>query len=80
MRVALGTLIIKTKLGISDEETIHQVAENPYLQYFLGCPCFIEGHPFSDSFVTHFRKCFSPDIYSRDAYNEKLTLIGSIKR
>ena len=34
-RVALGALIIKEKLGTSDEETVEQIRENPYLQYFL---------------------------------------------
>ena len=32
---ALGALIIKEKLGISDRETIEQIKENPYLQYLL---------------------------------------------
>ena len=36
VRVAIGTLIIKERLGISDEETVEQISENPYLQYFLG--------------------------------------------
>ena len=35
-RLALGALIIKEKLGLSDAETVQQVRENPYLQYFLG--------------------------------------------
>ena len=35
-RVALGSLIIKERLGTSDEETVEQIRENPYLQYFLG--------------------------------------------
>ncbi|MTJ54701.1 transposase, partial [Anabaena sp. UHCC 0253] len=33
-RMALGALIIKEKLGISDRETVEQIRENPYLQYF----------------------------------------------
>src|SRR6056297_390247 len=36
VRVALGALIIKERLGTSDEETVEQISENPYLQYFLG--------------------------------------------
>lgn len=75
VRVALGTLIIKTKLGVSDEETVHQIAENAYLQYFLGFPRFQEEPPFVDSLITHFRKRFSPDILNevneRIAGNEK---------
>ncbi len=35
-RVALGALIIKERLGTSDEETVEPIRENPYLQYFLG--------------------------------------------
>ena len=35
-RMALGALIIQTKLGLTDEETVAQIQENPYLQYFLG--------------------------------------------
>jgi transposase, IS5 family len=35
-RVIIGTLIIKEKLQLSDEETIQIISENPYMQYFLG--------------------------------------------
>ena len=35
-RMALGALIIQEHLGLSDRETVQQVRENPYLQYFLG--------------------------------------------
>jgi IS5 family transposase len=70
VRVALGTLIIKTKLGVSDEETVHQIAENAYLQYFLGFPKFKEEPPFADSLITHFRKRFSADILNE--VNERI--------
>ena len=72
VRVALGTLIIKTKLGISDDETVNQIAENPYLQYFLGFPKFREGMPFASSLITHFRKRFNADILNE--VNEKMAL------
>ena len=35
-RMALAALIIKEKLRISDRETVEQIQENPYLQYFIG--------------------------------------------
>ena len=35
-RVALGALIIKERLGTSDRETVEQIRENAYLQYFIG--------------------------------------------
>ena len=40
-RMALGALIIQEKLGTSDRETVEQVRENPYLQYFIG----LESYP-----------------------------------
>ena len=33
-RIAVGTLIIKERLGTTDEETVEQIRENPFLQYF----------------------------------------------
>ncbi|WP_082655560.1 transposase [Paenibacillus sp. 32O-W] len=36
IRVALGALIIQERLGTDDRETLRQILENPYLQYFLG--------------------------------------------
>lgn len=35
-RLALGILIVKEKLGLSDRETVDALRENPYLQYFVG--------------------------------------------
>ena len=36
-RIAFGALIIKERLSVTDEETVEQIRENPYLQYFLAC-------------------------------------------
>ena len=58
-RIALGSLIIKEKLGLTDEETVHQIQENPYLQYFLGFPKYKEDKPFDPSMMVHFRSRFS---------------------
>ena len=60
-RVALGALIIKERLGISDEEAVEQISENPYLQYFLGFQRFKDEPPFDPSMYVHFRKRFSLD-------------------
>ena len=35
-RMVIGALIIKHKMNLSDEETIWLIAENPYMQYFIG--------------------------------------------
>ncbi|MEL6137343.1 MAG: transposase, partial [Cyanobacteria bacterium J06628_6] len=55
-RMALGALIIKERLGTSDRETIEQIRENPYLQYFLGLYEYRDEAPFDDSMLVHFRK------------------------
>ena len=55
-RMALGALIIKEKLGTSDRETIEQIKENPYLQYFLGMSSYSNEAPFEASMMVHFRE------------------------
>lgn len=40
VRIALGSLYIQERHGFSDRETIQQITENPYLQYFIGLPAF----------------------------------------
>jgi len=44
-RVAFGALIIKETLGLTDEETVEQIRENPYLQHFLGYTEFCTKNP-----------------------------------
>ncbi|WP_159888765.1 IS5 family transposase, partial [Paenibacillus puerhi] len=56
VRVALGALIIKERLGLSDRETTLQIQENPYLQFFLGYTAFVDQEPFHHSSLTHFRQ------------------------
>jgi transposase, IS5 family len=55
-RMALGALIIKEKLGTSDIETVEQIRENPYLQYFIGLSSYHNGSPFDPSMLSHFRQ------------------------
>ena len=55
-RIALGALIIKEKLGISDRETVEQIKENPYLQYFIGCNAYSNEAPFDASLLVKLRK------------------------
>ncbi len=58
-RIALGALIIKERLGVSDEEAVEQIRENPYLQYFLGFKRYSDEPPFDPSMYVHFRKRFT---------------------
>ncbi len=60
-RIALGSLIIKEYLGLTDRTTVQQIEENPYLQYFLGFSTFQFDAPFDNSMMTHFRKRIPDD-------------------
>jgi hypothetical protein len=55
-RLALGSLIIKEKLGTSDRETVEQIKENPYLQYFIGQTHYSNEVPFDASLLVRFRE------------------------
>jgi len=71
-RVALGALIIKERLGLTDRETVHQIQENHYLQYFLGFPEYEDKPPFDHSLMVHFRKRFDKETLAK--INEKIVL------
>lgn len=60
-RIALGSLIIKEKCRYTDDETVNQIRENPYLQFFLGFERYSYDIPFDSSMMTHFRKRFKPE-------------------
>lgn len=64
-RVAFGALVIKERLGISDRETVAQIRENPYLQFFLGYKGYSDKIPFHHTLMVHFRKRFSKDILAK---------------
>lgn len=55
-RLVIGAVIIKHKLCLSDEETVQQIQENPYLQYFAGLPGFTNEAPFAPSLFVEIRK------------------------
>jgi hypothetical protein len=64
-RVGFGALVIKERLGTTDRETVEQIRENPYLQYFLGFPEYSNEVPFHHTMMTHFRKRFSKEILAQ---------------
>ncbi len=71
-RMALGALIIKERLGTSDEETVEQIRENPYLQYFLGLTEYTNKAPFEASMLVHFRKRLNRELVGK--INEQIVL------
>lgn len=55
-RVVIGSLIIKHICDLSDEETVLQIQENMYMQYFIGYSGFSSEPPFDSSLFVEFRK------------------------
>ncbi|MEO6423655.1 MAG: IS5 family transposase [Candidatus Nitrotoga sp.] len=55
-RLVIGAVIIKHKLCLSDEETVQQIRENFYLQYFVGFPAYQDKQPFAPSLFVEIRR------------------------
>ncbi len=73
-RMALGALIIKIRLGLTDEELVEQIKENPYLQFFIGLEAFQYSAPFDPSMMVYFRKRL-PEAVVNDC-NERIVRHG----
>ncbi|MBN2568057.1 MAG: transposase [Deltaproteobacteria bacterium] len=71
-RMAFGSLLIKERLGLSDEETVAQITENPYLQYFINLQEFQKEAPFDSSQLVYFRKRFPAEAV--DLINEAIAV------
>ena len=64
-RLVIGAVIIKHKLKLSDEETVAQIQENPYLQYFCGFKGFSIQAPFAPSLFVEIRKRMGIDVFEQ---------------
>jgi len=60
-RIAFGSLYIKENENLVDRRTVEHIAENPYMQYFLGLQEFTDEALFDPSMMVHFRKRFPAD-------------------
>lgn len=69
-RVAFGALYIKADRKLTDEMTVENIAENPFMQYFLGLHEFTQESLFDPSMMVHFRKRFSEEEIAK--INEEL--------
>ncbi len=69
-RVVIGSLIIKHMCDLSDRETVQQIQENMYMQYFLGFSSFSDQEPFDASLFVEFRKRLGAE--QINAINEKI--------
>jgi IS5 family transposase len=64
-RVAVGSLIVKHKLNLSDEETIRTIQENIFIQYFLGLDRYHPEPLFHSSVFVDLRKRMGVDNYDK---------------
>ena len=62
-RLVIGAVIIKHKLNLSDRETVAQIQENPYLQYFVGLPGYQMEAPFVPSLFVEIRKRMGQTVF-----------------
>jgi len=63
LRLALGSCIIQSEYGYSDEETALQIQEGAYLQYFCGYREYDDSKPpFDPSLMVYFRKRLTPEV------------------
>jgi transposase, IS5 family len=63
-RIILGAVIIKHMLNLTDRETVLQIQENMFMQYFLGFGTFTNDAPFSPSLFVAIRERLSLTVLS----------------
>ncbi len=71
-RMALGALIIQQTKNLTDRQTVQEIRENPYLQYFIGLENFSNKIPFNSSMMVHFRKRIGSEVI--DNINQQIVL------
>lgn len=76
-RVVLGSLMIKHLCNLSDEETILQIQENMYMQYFIGYSSFSSEPAFDSSLFVEIRKRLGVD--QINTINEKIYELSIIR-
>lgn len=77
-RLVVGAVIIKHKLCLSDEETVQQIQENPYLQYFVGLPGYQMQAPFVPSLFVEIRKRMGQEVF--DVFHQAIVNTVEQKR
>lgn len=69
-RVLIGAVIIKNMLNLNDRETVSQITENMYLQYFLDYSSYIKEPPFDPSLFLDIRRRLVKELISE--MNERI--------
>ena len=69
-RLILGSIIVKHKKHLTDEELIEEIQENIYIQYFLGYEGFTHEKPFDASLLVTIRKRLGKEVF--DSLNQQI--------
>ena len=64
-RLVIGAVILKHKLTLSDDETVKQIQENPYLQFFVGLSGFQTKQPFAPSLFVEIRRRMGEETFKQ---------------
>lgn len=72
-RIVIGSLIIKHLGNLDDRETVEQIRENMYMQYFLGYSSYTNEPPFDASLFVDFRKRLGME--NLNAINDKIVAL-----
>jgi hypothetical protein len=80
-RIVIGAMIIKEKKRLPDEETIEEIKENAYLQYFLGYEEFSHKAPFDASLFVTLRERLGVEAFEKmtRAFIEKIESVEKAK-
>lgn len=68
IRMVIGSIIVKHKLGLNDRDTVDMISENIYLQYFCGLTSFQTAKPFHPTVLVNIRKRMGASSF--DVWNE----------
>lgn len=76
-RIVIGSIIIKHMCNLDDRETVAQITENMYMQYFLGYSGFSPEPPFDPSLFVEFRKRLGDEVIAK--MNERIIVLSKEK-
>ena len=76
-RIVIGSIIIKHMCNLDDRETVSQISENMYMQYFLGYSSFCSEAPFDASLFVEFRKRLGDEVIAK--MNERIVSLSEEK-
>ena len=70
--MVIGAVIIKHKLCLSDEETVRQIQENPYLLFFVGLSRYQTEPPFAPSLFIEIRKRMGQTVFEGETRTSRM--------